>query len=86
MFWCFGCKICGFLAPQRIEPTPRTLKDKVLTTGPPGKSTLFHLTLITALGGSPHSSVSKESACKAEDLGSIPGFGRSPGEGNGNPL
>ena len=26
------------------------------------------------------------SACIAEDLGSIPGLGRSPGEGNGNPL
>ena len=29
---------------------------------------------------------SKESACNAGDLGSIPGLGRSPGEGNGNPL
>ena len=28
----------------------------------------------------------KESACKMEDLGSIPGVRRSPGEGNGNPL
>ena len=34
----------------------------------------------------PHSSVSKESACNARDLGSVPGFGRSSGEGNGNPL
>ena len=34
----------------------------------------------------PCSSVSKESACSAEDLGSIPGSGRSPGEGNGNLL
>ena len=25
-------------------------------------------------------------ACSAGDMGSIPGFGRSPGEGNGNPL
>ena len=31
-------------------------------------------------------SVSKESACNAEDLGSIPGLGRSPGEGKGYPL
>ena len=31
-------------------------------------------------------SVSKESACSAGDLGSIPQSGRSPGEGNGNPL
>ena len=28
----------------------------------------------------------KESACSAEDPGSIPGLGRSPGEGDGNPL
>ena len=28
-------------------------------------------------------SVGKESACNAEDLGLIPGLGRSPGEGNG---
>ena len=32
------------------------------------------------------SSVSKESACSAGDPGSIPGSGRSPGEGNDNPL
>ena len=31
------------------------------------------------------SSFGKESACNAGDLGSIPGLGRSPGEGNGNP-
>ena len=31
-------------------------------------------------------SVSKDSVCNAEDLGLIPGLGRSPGEGNGNPL
>ena len=32
----------------------------------------------------PHSSVGKESACNAGDLGLIPGLVRSPGEGNGN--
>ena len=32
------------------------------------------------------SSAGKESACNAGDLGSITGLGRSPGEGNGNPL
>ena len=34
------------------------------------------------LGGSD----GKESACNAGDLGSVPGLGTSPGEGNGNPL
>ena len=28
----------------------------------------------------------RASACNEGDPGSIPGFGRSPGEGNGNPL
>ena len=32
------------------------------------------------------SSVCKESACNAGDVGSISGLGRSPGEGHGNPL
>ena len=36
--------------------------------------------------GFPCSSGGKKSACSAVDLGSIPGLGRSPGEGNGNPL
>ena len=36
--------------------------------------------------GFPGGSNGKESACSAGDLGLIPGFGRSPGEGNGNPL
>ena len=34
----------------------------------------------------PHSSLGKKSACSAGDQGSIPGLGRSPGEGNSNPL
>ena len=34
----------------------------------------------------PGGSEGKESACNAEDLGSIPRLGRSPGEGNGYPL
>ena len=36
--------------------------------------------------GFPHGSDGKESACYVGDLGSIPGLGRSPGEGHGNPL
>ena len=34
----------------------------------------------------PCGSAGKESACNAEDLGSIPGLERSPGEGKGYPL
>ena len=36
--------------------------------------------------GFPCDSAGKESACNAGDLGSIPGLGRSPGEGKGYPL
>ena len=36
--------------------------------------------------GFPGSSAGKESACNAGDPGSIPGLGRSPGEGIGYPL
>ena len=36
--------------------------------------------------GFPGGSDGKESACNAGDVGSIPGPGRYPGEGNGNPL
>ena len=34
----------------------------------------------------PGGSDSKEYACSVGDLSSIPGLGRFPGEGNGNPL
>ena len=36
--------------------------------------------------GFPCGSADKESAYNAGDLGSIPGLGRSPGEGKGSPL
>ena len=36
--------------------------------------------------GFPGGSDRKESACNAGDLGSIPGLGKSPGGGYGNPL
>ena len=36
--------------------------------------------------GLPSGSDGKESACNAGDTVLIPGLGRSPGEGNGNPL
>ena len=41
---------------------------------------------IWTLGGFPCSSAGKESACNAGDLGLVPGLGRSPRGGNGNPL
>ena len=40
----------------------------------------------TSLMGFPGGSVGKESPCNAGDVGLIPGSGRSPGGGHGNPL
>ena len=47
---------------------------------------LIFIKYICSIYGSPGGSVGKESACNMEDLGSIPVSGRSPGDGNGNPL
>ena len=44
------------------------------------------INLLKAGRGFPSGSMGKESACNAGDPGSIPGSGRSPGEGNGKPL
>ena len=44
------------------------------------------MTFTFTFQGFPDSSVGKESACKAGDPGSIPGSGRSAGEGIGYPL
>ena len=41
---------------------------------------------VNNLRGFPGGSAVKASAWNAGDPGSIPGSGRSPGEGNGNPL
>ena len=42
--------------------------------------------IINHCKGFPCGSAGKESACNVGDLGSIPGLGRSPGEGHGHPL
>ena len=47
---------------------------------------LRHLKAFKVHQGLPGGSDSTESACNARDLGSIPGSGRSPGEGNCYPL
>ena len=50
------------------------------------KCKYFILETVSVAVGFPGGSDSKESACNVGDLGSIPGLGRSPGEGNGYPL
>ena len=48
--------------------------------------TQMTLSMKTETGSFPGGSDGKESTCNAGDLGSIPGLGRSPGEGKGYPL
>ena len=45
-----------------------------------------NIKLVTSSLVSPGGSDSKESTCNAGDLGLIPGLGRSPGGGHGNPF
>ena len=47
---------------------------------------ILYIIITLHILGFPHSSVGKESACNAEDVGSISGLGRSPEEGKGYPL
>ena len=65
----------GYLQVGRLS-LPLNVKSLVSVT--------FRARFIT--WGFPDGSDRKESACNAEDLGWIPGLGRSPGEGHGNPL
>ena len=49
---------------------------------PLGEGMVTHSSIL----GFPCGSPGKESACNVGDLGSVPGMGRSPGGGHGNPL
>ena len=49
-------------------------------------TTKLLIAMTSLVAGLPSGSVGQESACSAGDPGSIPGSGRFPGEGNGNPL
>ena len=73
--------------PPHAFSTLQVIVDKVLNsfwakTSAPGESGQ----LITPSLKWPDGSAGKESSSDAGDLGSIPGSGRSPGGGNGNPL
>ena len=63
---------------KTVALTRQTFVDEVLS---------LHLNVLSRLVmGFPGGAEVKASACNLGDLGSIPGSGRSPGEGNGNPL
>ena len=65
---------CGFVGTNHKDLVPIRMRNFFLTP------------FFTNKMGFPDSSVAKESACNAGDPGSIPGSGRSSGEGIGYPL
>ena len=65
-----------------IEPMSSALQADSLPAEPQGKPLFFH----NMTGRFPDGSVVKNPPANAEDSSSIPGLGRSPVEGNGNPL
>ena len=85
-----------------IKPASPALEGGFLTTGPAGKTLPCSLSLhydfspnicvitytcaYVSIWGFPGHSVVKNPPANAGDVGSIPGSGRSPREGNGNPL
>ena len=73
------------LVAQLVKNLPAKWETWVRTLGwedPLEKGKATHSSIL----GLPCSSAGKESACKVGDLGSIPGLGRSPAEGNSYPL
>ena len=82
------------LSPDVLSPSyvfcSRGVTEDAEDIGKPVLSSMAHkgCELVQPLRkvGFPGGSEDKASACKAGDPGSIPGLGRSPGEGNGNPL
>ena len=82
----------GDLPNPGIEPRSSALQVDSLLSEPAGKVLLrlFNVKIIWKstrnIKGFPNNSVGKESTCNAGDPSSIPGSGRSAGEGIGYPL
>ena len=63
------------------------IQNKSLLISPrPQPLITTNLSMVLFVWGFPCGSAGKEYTCNVGDLGSIPGLGRSPGDGNGNPL
>ena len=87
--WSQGVSNCWASSLQRYvswEPVPWGVAKTVSVLTLWFSVTSWQLEIPSWLHGFPGGSEGKASACNTEDPGSIPGLGRSPGEGNGNPL
>ena len=74
----------GIFPDQGLNPWYPALAGGFFTTGPLGKPPFDFNSYST--GASHIAQLIKHLSAMRVDLGSIPGLGRSPGEGNGNPL
>ena len=73
--------------PERRTSSPRGIfQTKMLDCNSASESIPISTNQDSNISIFPGGSGGKESACSAWDLGSIPGLGRSPGGGHGNPL
>ena len=79
-------------APCLLLEQKDMITKKILVPQSQSSSPIMQYTILQVLFGPLHfnlvpgGSDGKASACNVGDLGWIPGLGRSPGEGNGNPL
>ena len=72
---------------KRTQQAGLTVRGRRQGFQPLGNLSALVIRLRVSQGrGFPGDSDGKESACNAEDLGSVSGSGRSPGERNGYPL
>ena len=74
--------LLAFYIPRFNQQQIENIQGKKL----PGSSKKQNLNFLFARASLPGGTAGKESTCNVGDLGSIPGLGRSPGEGNGYPL
>ena len=73
------------LKAQTVNNLPAVQETQVQSLGC-GNPLDLEMTMHSIILSFPGGSDGKESACNAEDPGSIPGLGRSPGEENGSPF
>ena len=71
---------------EELADSRRTLTFTLKEVGSHWRDLGFSRFDLIIIMGFPGGSDGKASTCNAGDLGSIPGSGRSPGEGNDNPL
>ena len=82
-----GSLNAGSIRPLSAPLPPPTHEKQVLRVGVSSDATCaVKKEMLPFSKGFPDGSVVKNPSANTGDVGSVPGLGRSPGEGNGNPL